>query len=107
VKRPTIKYKKGSKMKKIKCEVYDVENPENKTFFVQANENYGGRIYPTGKEIILPEICINVLKDCVIDTWVRNPETNKAERYVKPRFRVIVLGEAESATPSRNSKESR
>lgn len=80
-------------MKKIRCEVYDVENPDNRTFFVQANEVYGGKIYPTGVPIVLPEICVNVLKDAVIDTYVRNPETNKAERYVKPRFRVIELGE--------------
>lgn len=78
-------------MNLIKCKVYSVDNPEDRKFFVQVNETLGGKYYPTGEEIVLPEPCIRVLEDAVIDTMIRNPETNKAERYRKARFQVVRL----------------
>lgn len=78
--------------------VYNVEDPDLKEFYVGVN---GTRINgPTGVEVELEEQMVEVLKNAVIDTTIRNPETNKEEPYRKERFRVIEIGDVTPAAPA-------
>jgi hypothetical protein len=77
--------------KQIKVIVYNLEDPDQKEFFVGVN---GMRVNgPAGKEMDMAESLVEVLENAIIDTTVRNPETNQVEPYRKERFKVIRLGE--------------
>lgn len=83
--------------KVFKVIVYNLEDPDQKEFFVGVN---GLRINgPAGKEMEMAEQLIEVLENAIIDTTTRNPETNKEEPFRKERFKVIRLGEVAQAAP--------
>lgn len=73
----------------MKCIVYNIENPDAKEFTVCVNEKL---IHAqTGVEIDLKPEYIHVLENAIVNTMVRNPETNKAEPFKMIRFRIIKL----------------
>lgn len=77
-------------MKKYRCIVRNVDDFASDFYVNHNGDELRGMC---GKEIVLTEGQINVLKDAKIDTVIRNPDTNKPEAYQKMRFVVEILGD--------------
>lgn len=84
-------------MKMIRCTVYNIEDPKDKTFFVGLNGTaYRGK---TDVEIELPEEVVLVLEQAVVNGTapvIGEDGKNKIENIHSPRFRVIRLGEVKA-----------
>jgi hypothetical protein len=80
----------------LKVMVYNLEDPDQKDFFVGVNGNRG--TFPVATELDLAEPLVLALEAAVIDTMVNNPVTNKPEPFRKERFKVIRLGVVSEGT---------
>jgi hypothetical protein len=76
----------------VTCIVYNLLDPEVADFYVGVN---GDRVNgPVGKEIDLTLHQVEVLENAIIDTMIRDADTNKVIPYRKERFKVMKVGPA-------------
>jgi len=81
-----------------KAIVYNIENPEQRDFYLSVNGvNVQG---VCGAEIELKDEYIEALEHAVIETWEKDKKTGNVVFVPRPRYRVMVLGTKAEAEPA-------